>query len=79
MYELHEKLIRAGERMKEVKKNEIFEEERQSIHGKIIKNHESNLRFLVVAKLLVILGAALGQLYLIKSLLKKDSQGYQPV
>lgn len=57
--------------MKEVKTNEIFEEERQSIHGKIIEDHESNLRYLVVAKLLVIVAAALGQLYLIKSLLNK--------
>ena len=71
IYELHDTLIKAGERMKEVKTNEIFEEERQSIHGKIIEDHESNLRYLVVAKLLVIVAAALGQLYLIKSLLNK--------
>lgn len=39
IYELHTKLIDVGEKIKEVNKNEIFEEERQSIHGKIVEEH----------------------------------------
>ena len=65
--------------MKELKKNELFEEERQSIHSTIIENHESKLKYLVVAKLSVIIIAAVGQLFLLKKLLVKEEKKYQPL
>lgn len=39
LYELHKKLINVGDRIKELKKNEVFEEERQAIHGRLINSH----------------------------------------
>lgn len=79
LYELHTKLINVGEKIKEVNRNEIFEEERQSIHGRIIEEHESKLKVLVIAKLAAIVIVAVAQIYLLKTMLSKTSQGYQPV
>ena len=79
LYELHTKLINVGEKIKEVNRNEIFEEERQSIHGRIIEDHESKLKLLVIAKLAAIVVVTLAQIYLLKTMLAKTGQGYQPV
>ena len=45
----------------------------------MIDDHETKLKYLVAAKLIVITCAALGQLYLLKKLLSKSDKGYQPV
>lgn len=39
IYELHTKLIDVGEGLKEITKNELFEEQRQTIHAQIITDH----------------------------------------
>ena len=39
IYELHTKLIEVGENLKEISKNEQFEEQRQIIHSEIIVGH----------------------------------------
>lgn len=79
LYELHTKLINVGEKIKEVNRNEIFEEERQAIHGRVIEEQESKLKILVVLKLAAIVLVAIAQIYLLKTMLSKSSQGYQPV
>lgn len=65
--------------MKEITKNELFEEQRQIIHSEIITNHENKVKNFAIAKLLAIIVVAVGQLYLLKKMLDKQGQGYQPV
>jgi hypothetical protein len=79
IYELHSKLIDVGEGLKEISQNELFEEQRQIIHAEIISSHESKVKNFAVVKLLAIVIVALGQLYLLKKMLDKQGQGYQPV
>lgn len=79
IYELHTKLIDVGEKIKEINRDEIFEEERQTIHGKIIQEHEAKLKMLVAVKLIAIVAVAIAQIYLLKSMLDKSGQGYMPV
>jgi hypothetical protein len=77
IYELHTKLIDVGEGLKEITKNELFEEQRQTIHGQIITDHEKTVKNYAVGKLIAIVIVAFGQLALLKKLM--DKQGYQPV
>lgn len=79
IYELHTKLIDVGEGLKEITKNELFEEQRQIIHGEIITSHENKVKNFAIVKLLAIVVVAVGQLYLLKKMLDKQGQGYQPV
>ena len=79
IYELHTKLIEVGENMKEIAKNEQFEEQRQIIHSQIIVGHESTIKYFALAKLVVIIAVTVGQLYLLKSMLDKSGKGYMPV
>jgi hypothetical protein len=77
IYELHTKLIDVGEGLKEITKNELFEEQRQIIQADIITEHENKVKNFAIIKLLAIVVVAGGQLYLLKKML--DKQGYQPV
>ena len=77
IYELHTKLIDVGEGLKEITKNELFEEQRQIIQADIITSHENKVKNFAIVKLLAIVAVAGGQLYLLKKML--DKQGYQPV
>lgn len=79
IYELHTKLIDVGEGLKQISKNEHFEEQRQKIHAEIITEHENKVKNFAVIKLLAIVVVAVGQLYLLKKMLDKQGQGYQPV
>lgn len=79
VYELHTKLIDIGEQVKEVNKNEIFEETRQSIFSDIVGEQESRVQKFAFAKIVVIAIVAFAQLYLLKTLLSKQDKGYQPV
>ena len=60
-------------------KNELFEEQRQIIHAEIITGHESKVKNFAIIKLVAIVAVAAGQLYLLKQMLDKQGQGYQPV
>ena len=75
IYELHTKLIDVGEGLKEITKNELFEEQRQIIQAEIITEHENKVKNFAIIKLLAIVVVAGGQLYLLKKML--DKQGYQ--
>ena len=77
IYELHTKLIDVGEGLKEITKNELFEEQRQIIQADIITEHENKVKNFAIIKLLAIVVVSGGQLYLLKKML--DKQGYQPV
>jgi hypothetical protein len=77
IYELHTKLIDVGEGLKEITKNELFEEQRQIIQAEIITGHENKVKNFAILKLVAIIVVAGGQLYLLKKML--DKQGYQPV
>jgi hypothetical protein len=77
IYELHTKLIDVGEGLKEITKNELFEEQRQIIQAEIITEHENKVKNFAIIKLLAIIVVAGGQIYLLKKML--DKQGYQPV
>lgn len=77
IYQLHTKLIDVGESLKEITKNELFEQQRQIIQAEIITGHESKVKNFAILKLLAIVVVAGGQLYLLKKML--DKQGYQPV
>lgn len=77
IYELHTKLIDVGEGLKEITKNELFEEQRQIIQADIITEHENKVKTFAIIKLLAIVVVAGGQLYLLKKML--DKQGYQSV
>jgi hypothetical protein len=79
IYELHTKLVDVGEGLKEITKNELFEEQRQIIHAEIISAHESKVKNFAIVKLLAIVIVAVGQLYLLKKMLDKQGQGYQGV
>jgi hypothetical protein len=79
IYELHTKLIDVGEGLKEITKNELFEEQRQIIHAEIITSHENKVKNFAIIKLLAIVVVAVGQLYLLKKMLGKQGQGYTPV
>jgi len=68
-----------GEGLKELTQNELFEEQRQIIHAEIISSHESKVKNFAVLKLLAIVAVAVGQLYLLKKMLDRQGQGYQPV
>lgn len=66
-----------GEGLKEITKNELFEEQRQIIQAEIITGHENKVKNFAILKLVAIIVVAGGQLYLLKKML--DKQGYQPV
>lgn len=68
-----------GEKLKDISRNELFEEEKQSIHSNIIVNHEWRLQMFAILKLAVILIVVGAQLYLLKALLNKSEKGYNPV
>jgi len=57
----------------------LFEEQRQIIHAEIITNHENKVKNFAILKLVAIVVVAVGQLYLLKKMLDKQGQGYQPV
>ena len=79
IYELHTKLVDVGEGLKEITKNELFEQQRQIIHAEIITSHENKVKNFAVVKLLAIVVVAVGQLYLLKKMLDKQGQGYTGV
>ena len=79
VYELHTKLIDIGEKVKEVNKNEIFEETRQSVFSEIVSEQESRVQKFAFIKIVVIAVVAFAQIYLLKALLSKQDKGYQPV
>lgn len=79
IYELHTKLIDVGESLKEITKNELFEEQRQIIHADIIQGHENKVKNFAIIKLVAIIVVALGQLYLLRKMLDRQGKGYMPV
>ena len=79
IYELHGKLIDLGENIKEIISNEQFQEQRQMIHAEMITDSESTIKRYALFKIIAIIAIALGQLFLLKSMLKKEGQGYMPV
>ena len=79
IFELHTKLVDVGEGLKEITKNELFEEQRQIIHAEIISSHENKVKNFAIVKLLAIVVVAVGQLYLLKKMLDKQGQGYMGV
>ena len=79
IYELHTKLIDVGEGLKEITKNELFEEQRQVIHAEIITGHENKVKNFAIIKLVAIVVVAVAQFMLLKKMLDKQGQGYQPV
>lgn len=70
-------MIDVGEGLKEITKNELFEEQRQIIQAEIISEHENKVKNFAIIKLIAIIVVAGGQLYLLKKML--DKQGYQPL
>lgn len=79
IYELHTKLIDVGEGLKEITKNELFEEQRQVIHADIITGHENKVKNFAIIKLVAIVVVAVAQFMLLKKMLDKQGQGWQPV
>ena len=79
VYELHTKLIDVGEQIKEVNKNEIFEETKHTVFASSIEEQENRIQNFAIIKLLAIAVVAIAQIYLLRELLSKKGQGYQPV
>ena len=79
VYQLHDKLISIGEKIKEVVKDEEFEEVRHTVQSEIIVDQEGRVQKFAIGKLILIVIVAFAQLYLLKALLKKRDQGYHPV
>ena len=49
------------------------------IHAEMITKNESTIKRFALFKIIAIAAIALGQLFLLKNMLNKSSQGYQPV